>query len=123
MRYLARQGIALRGDGDESNSNFMQLLRLRHNEDLRIKDWIDRKTDKYVSHEIQNEVLKVMAFSHLRKIADDIASSTYFSIMCDECTDSSNREQLSVCIRWVNSELDHKILLVYAKWIAFVQVI
>ena len=47
-----------------------------------------------------------MAFSHLRKIADDIASSAYFSIMCDECTDSSNREQLSICIRWVNSELE-----------------
>ena len=106
LRYLARQGIAIRGDGDESNSNFMQLLRLRQNEDPRIKDWIDKKTNKYVSHEIQNEVLKVMAFSHLRKIAHDIASSAYFSIMCDECTDSSNREQLSICIRWVNSELE-----------------
>ena len=106
MTYLARQGIALRGDGDESNSNFMQLLRLHQNEDPRIKDWIDRKTNKYVSHEMQNKILKVMAFSHLRKIADDIASSTNFSIMCDECTDSSNREQLSVCIRWVNSELE-----------------
>ena len=29
LRYLARQGIAIRGDGDETNSNFMQLLRLR----------------------------------------------------------------------------------------------
>ena len=28
-RFLARQGIALRGDGDEDNSNFMQLLYLR----------------------------------------------------------------------------------------------
>ena len=26
--------------------------------------------------------------------------------MCDECTDSSNREQLVVCIRWINSELE-----------------
>ena len=45
LRYLARQGIAIRGDGDESNSNFMQLLRLRQNEDPRIKDWIDKKTN------------------------------------------------------------------------------
>ena len=44
LRYLARQGIAIRGDGDESNSNFMQLLRLHQNEDPRIKDWIDKKT-------------------------------------------------------------------------------
>ena len=45
----------------------MQLLRLHQSEDSRIKDWIDRKTNEYVSHEIQNEILKVMAFSHLRK--------------------------------------------------------
>ena len=126
LRYLARQGIAIRGDGDESNSNFMRLLRLRQNEDPRIKDWIDKKTNKYVSHEIQNEVLKVMAFSHLRKIADDIASSAYFSIMCDECTDSSNREQLSInyVLDGLTLNWNHKkILLVYTKWLAFVQVI
>ena len=47
LRYLqpvARQGIALSGNGDESNLNIMQFLRLRQNEDLRIKDWINRKT-------------------------------------------------------------------------------
>ena len=68
-----------------------------------------------------------MAFLHLRKIADDIASSTYFSIMCDECTDSLNTEQLSTCIRWVNLELEPQEdfigLLVYIKWVTFVQVI
>ena len=24
--------------------------------------------------------------------------------MCDECTDSSNKEQLIVCIRWISNE-------------------
>ena len=100
LRYLARQGIALRGDGDENDTNFMQLLKLRQDEDPRIKGWIERKTNKYVSYDIQN------AISHLRSIAESISSPTYFSIMCDECTDSSNREQLSICIRWVNSELE-----------------
>ena len=28
LRHLARQGLLLRGDGDESNSNFKQLLKL-----------------------------------------------------------------------------------------------
>ena len=25
--------------------------------------------------------------------------------MCDECTDASNREQLAICIRWVDDQL------------------
>lgn len=38
-RFLARQGLALRGcQGDESNSNFIQLLKLRGEDDRRILD-------------------------------------------------------------------------------------
>ena len=29
IRFLARQGLPLRGDGDESNGNFHQLFLLR----------------------------------------------------------------------------------------------
>ena len=104
LRYLARQGIALSGDGDESNSNFMQLLKLRQNEDPRIKDWLHRKTNKYASHEIQNEVLKVMAVSHFRKTADNIASSTYFAlcVMSAQTLQTGNNYQYVLC----NSELE-----------------
>lgn len=33
IKFLARQGIALRGDGDEKKSNFLQLLLLRSVDD------------------------------------------------------------------------------------------
>ena len=33
IRYLARQGLALRGDGDEQDENFMQLLKLKGEDD------------------------------------------------------------------------------------------
>ena len=33
IRFLARQSIAIRGDGDEENSNFIQLFKLRGEED------------------------------------------------------------------------------------------
>ena len=52
---------------------------------------------------MQNEFIKIMALSILREIAECMQKSTFFSLMCDECTDSSNREQLVLCIRW----LDH----------------
>ena len=105
IQFLARQGIAFRGDGDEMDSNFMQLLKLRGKDDPRIETWIQRKTDKYVSHDIQNELLKVMALSILRRIAGSICNSKFYCIMCDECTDASNRELLVICIRWVDEQL------------------
>ena len=74
---MARQGLAFRGDGDEVDSNFMQLLKLRGRDDPRIEAWIQRKTDKYVSHDMQNELLKVMALSILRRIAGCISTSKF----------------------------------------------
>ena len=39
--FLARQEIALRGDGNEDDSYFIQLLRLRANDDSRILDYLN----------------------------------------------------------------------------------
>ena len=36
VRFLARQALPLRGDGDESDSNYMQLLKLRGEDDARV---------------------------------------------------------------------------------------
>lgn len=47
-----------------------------------------------------------MALSTLRKIAAELRESQFFCIMSDECTDVSNREQLVICIRWVDSKLE-----------------
>ena len=106
IRFLSRQALAFRGDGDEADSNFMQLLKLQGLDDSRIESWLSKKTNKYTSHEAQNEILKIMALSTLRKIANELSQSQYFCIMSDECTDASNREQLVICIRWVDSNLE-----------------
>ena len=104
LKFLARQGLPLRGDGDDSDSNFMQLLKLRSKEDKSLAAWLDKKTDKYVSHDVQNELLKVMALSVLRDVSREI-HSFFYTVMCDECTDASNK-QLVICIRWVDSQMD-----------------
>lgn len=46
VRFLARQGLPLRGVGDGSNSNFVQLFKLRAEDDPRLLDWFTRKTNK-----------------------------------------------------------------------------
>ena len=37
IQFMARQGMAFRGDGDEVDSNFIQLLKLRGRDDSRIE--------------------------------------------------------------------------------------
>ena len=61
IRFLARQGLPLRGHEDETDSNFIQLLNLRAIDTPGLGDWMKKKTNKYTSHDIQNEVLHIMA--------------------------------------------------------------
>ena len=104
LKFLGRQGLPLRGDGNEADSNFMQLMKLTAQDDPRLQEWLGKKTDKYLSHDIQNELLKVMALTLLREISHNIHESSFFSVLCDECTDVSNKEQLVICIRWVSDK-------------------
>ena len=106
IKYLARQGISLRGDGDEENSNFMQLLRLRADDDPDLLTWLQRKQNKYTSHEIQNEILKTMAISVSRDIASCLQSSPSLTLMMDETTDVSNTKQVLIVFRWVSDSLE-----------------
>ena len=41
----------------------------------------------------------------LREISQCIQSTGFYSLMADEVTDSSNREQVVVCIRWIDEDL------------------
>lgn len=94
--------LAVHGDDDAD----LQLMKLHARDDPHLTEWLE-KTNKYVSHDIQNELLKVMALSVLWDISCSIHESSYYSIMCDECTNVSNNEQLVVCIYWIrNSDLE-----------------
>ena len=109
IRFLARQGLPLRGHGDGSDGNFIQLLHFEAHDCPAILGWIEKKTNKYISSDIQNEILQLMALTILRDISSSIIRSGFFTIMADECTDVANKEQFVVCIRWVDDSLvDHE---------------
>ena len=46
-----------------------------------------------------------MSLIILREISKNIQNSVYYAIMADEVTDSSNKEQFVVCLRWVDHDL------------------
>jgi len=45
-----------------------------------------------------------MGLSVLRELLIAIREAYWFSLIADEATDISNKEQLVICIRWVNAE-------------------
>ena len=104
IRFLAREGLVLRGSIEEE-SNFIQLLKLEGEVDSQIEKWLKKKSGKYTHPEIQNECLQLMSLTILREISKDIQNSVYYTIMVHEVTDSSNKEQFVVCLRWVDHEL------------------
>ena len=65
-RFLSRQGLAFREDVDESDSNFMRLIYLRSEDNPKLVDCVNQKTDEYTSHDMQNELVKIMALRILR---------------------------------------------------------
>ena len=106
LRFLARQGLALR-NSNEFESNFTQALLLRCMEHPEMQRRIFSKNKgnpKYTHHEYQDEMLILMANEVQRQVLIDINSSPFFSIIGDECNDISNMEQLSFCVRWVHSK-------------------
>lgn len=54
----------------------------------------EKKTGKYTSHDMQNEILRKMAHTILCGIATNLQRTEFFTMM-DECADKSNQEQVS----------------------------
>lgn len=104
IRYLARQGLALRGH-EESQGNLMQLLQLRSEDSEPLRSWLPRTT-KFVSAESQNEILELLSHNVLRAIVKEVQSSHQFGIVVDGTQDCSGQEQESVCIRYVDTQMD-----------------
>ena len=105
IKFLVRQGLPLRGDGVEDNSNFMQVLQLRAIDNPHIHEWLKRKNDIYTAKDIQNEMVKLMAHACLRQISSDLQHAEYYTMMADETTDASNKVQLVTVFRCIDDDL------------------
>ena len=65
------------------------------------------KREKYLCHDTQNKIIRIMAFIIFRDIAKNINDSIFYSIMVDEVTDNNsnnndnnnNKEQFVICFK------------------------
>ena len=81
-RCLARQGrLPLRGSSQGDDGNFIQLLKLRGTDDVRMTEWMERKRSKYTTADMQNEMLTIMSLRVLRE--NCISSTEGFVLHCN----------------------------------------
>lgn len=88
------------------DSNLIQLLNLRAEDKPHLKDWLHKSWRKYTSHENQNEMLQIMSNTVVRKLLVKIHKSPFLTIMVDKTANISNKEQLTVVIRWIDDDLE-----------------
>jgi len=114
--FCGRQGIALLshhddhtclGDVPHANlGNLNALLNFRiESGDTVLEDHLKSCGGNafYISKTIQNQLIAVCGKIIQLSILQEIRTVSLFSIMVDEVTDASNKEQLALCIRYINS--------------------
>ena len=114
VHYLAKQNNALRGHRDDSKyyevegvnpGNFQELLKFRAEAgDTLLKMHFEQghKNATYRSKTIQNEMIKILGDQILDSIIANVKTAKYVAISADEATDSDNKVQLTMTIRYVD---------------------
>ena len=117
------QGLALRGHRDDhiewdeereesgNQGNFTALVRFRAETDEILKKHLHNapRNAKYMSKTIQNQLIDIIGQCIQMEILDEVKDAKFYSIIADEVCDVSNKEQLSLCLRYVqaSSRKDH----------------
>lgn len=111
------QELALRGSDDSGNvfeekevndGNFRALLRFRVDAgDKELENHLKsgHKNAQYTSPTIQNELIHLCGKFIQEELEKKIYAAKCFSILYDETTDISGTEQLSLCVRYVDTEI------------------
>ena len=88
------------------SGNFQALLEFRIDSgDQTLKLYLKTalRNASFISKTIQNEMITTVGVIIENNLSQEIRDSKYFSIMSDEAADISNKENLSVVIRFLDS--------------------
>lgn len=123
--FLGRQGIPLRGHLEQgriiteapithNDGNFRAFLRhqaMEYDEELKQHLKNAPLNAQYTSPSIQNEILEICGNEILQSIVSSVNSAQCFSVMADETTDVSTKEQLTICVRYICDEAGKGLIL------------
>lgn len=110
VRYLLRQGLAFRGHRESEESlnrgNFIELLKLlkAHNEVIS-KVTLENAPGncQLIAPKIQKDIINCCAKETTKLILEELGDD-YFAILADESSDVSQKEQLALCLRYVEGK-------------------
>ena len=113
VAFCGKQGLSFRGHRDDSTAsdsdntgNFVQLVQFRAENDDVLRTYLETapRNALYTSKTIQNEMISVIGSAIQDNIIEEIHTAKFFTILADEVTDCANLEQVSIVIRFVDSE-------------------
>lgn len=117
--FCGRQELPCRGHKDygrltlnepeNNDGNFRALLRYRaQNGDDILKSHILNSGSKqmYTSPLIQNEIIELIGATIQNNIVEKVKISIFYTVLADETSDVQGIEQFSLCLRYVDDELN-----------------
>ncbi|XP_076330907.1 zinc finger MYM-type protein 1-like [Tachypleus tridentatus] len=113
LLYTACQNEAQRGhrEGSQSDNrvNFLELLDMISRYDEIVKKKLSGPGNaKYTHHDIQNELLDILAEMIRKDISKEVMEAEHFALMLDETKDVSKQEQLSIMGRYLHQQSLHE---------------
>ena len=115
-------GLSFRGHRDDSRchpevgsycdggvGNFIELLNMRVREgEVALGEHLKTcpKNASYISKTSQNELIKCCGQVTTEAIITEVKQNTFFTIIADGAVDCSNKEQMSLVLRFVGNELN-----------------
>lgn len=130
VAFCGKQGIALRGHRDDkitwmedeekrasNEGNFIELVRFRAETDQVLLKHLENapKNAKYTSKTIQNELIDVIGKAICNEIIEEVLEARFYTVIADEVTDISNKEQLSICLRYVHNSVIKEVFVDFAE--------
>ena len=103
--------MACRGDGQENDGNFCQIVGLVSRHCSLLERWIKSERSRkyhvtYMSPESQNEIIHLLAEDVQRQVVKEIKDTNMHSISADTTPDLSGKDQLAIVCRYVNEDGD-----------------